>query len=141
MKTPWHLWVVGLLALLWNGGGAFDYLMTQLDVESYMAMLTDDQRAYLDMRPVWFDAVWAVGVWFAVLGSLLLLLRSGWSQLAFLVSIAGLIASSVWSYLIATPPAPEVMGGFIIWFTLAVLVILILLWGYARAMTARGVLR
>ena len=25
-KTPWHLWVVAVLALLWNGAGAFDYL-------------------------------------------------------------------------------------------------------------------
>ena len=24
VKTPWHLWVVGVLALLWNGFGAYD---------------------------------------------------------------------------------------------------------------------
>jgi hypothetical protein len=26
--TPWHLWLVGVLALLWNSFGAFDYVMT-----------------------------------------------------------------------------------------------------------------
>jgi len=28
-KTPIHLWVVGILAILWNSIGAVDYLMTQ----------------------------------------------------------------------------------------------------------------
>jgi hypothetical protein len=29
-KTPWHLWVVGILSLLWNAFGGYDYTMTQL---------------------------------------------------------------------------------------------------------------
>ena len=32
-KTPKHLWIVGILALLWNFMGAFDYLATQLKLE------------------------------------------------------------------------------------------------------------
>ncbi len=95
MRTPWHLWVVGLLSLVWNAGGAFDYLMTQLDVPSYMSLLTAEQQAYLDGRPMWFDAVWAIGVWFAVLGSILLLARVAWASLAFGISILGLIGSSL----------------------------------------------
>ena len=26
-RTPWHLWVVGVLSLLWNCYGGYDYLM------------------------------------------------------------------------------------------------------------------
>jgi hypothetical protein len=29
-KTPLHLWIVAVLALLWNAVGAFDYVATQL---------------------------------------------------------------------------------------------------------------
>ena len=29
-KTPWHLWVVGLLTLAWNSIGGFSYTMTRL---------------------------------------------------------------------------------------------------------------
>ena len=31
-RTPVHLWIVGILALLWNLMGAFDYLATQLEL-------------------------------------------------------------------------------------------------------------
>ncbi len=29
-RTPVHLWIVGVLALLWKGMGAFDDLATQM---------------------------------------------------------------------------------------------------------------
>lgn len=29
-KTPWHVWVVGALALLWNGAGAYTIMMAQV---------------------------------------------------------------------------------------------------------------
>ncbi len=45
------------------------------------------------------------------------------------------------SYVLSTPRAPEVMGNFIIGFTLVVLVSLIALLLYSRAMAERGVLR
>ena len=32
--TPKHLWIAGILSLLWNGYGAYDYLMTELDPAS-----------------------------------------------------------------------------------------------------------
>src|SRR3546814_7159427 len=36
VKTPWHLWVVGVLSLLWNAVGAFDYTMTKLNDADYL---------------------------------------------------------------------------------------------------------
>ena len=44
-KAPVHLWIVGGLSLLWNAFGAFDYLMTQLQVEAYMSQFTEEQLA------------------------------------------------------------------------------------------------
>jgi len=26
-RTPWHVWLVGIVALLWSSFGAMDYLM------------------------------------------------------------------------------------------------------------------
>ena len=40
LKTPVHLYVVGVASLLWNAGGAFDYFMTQTKNEEYMANFT-----------------------------------------------------------------------------------------------------
>ena len=42
-KTPWHIWVVGVLALAWAGIGAIDYVMTQTRNPGYMAQFTQDQ--------------------------------------------------------------------------------------------------
>ena len=140
MRAPFHLWIVGLLSLLWNAGGAYDYLMTQLGNAEYLAMLTEPQRALMDGRPMWFDAAWALGVWGSIVGSLLLLLRSRLATTAFGISILGLAASAVWSFGIAEPSSLEVMGSFAAIFSLAIAVILFALFVYARRMQVRGVL-
>jgi hypothetical protein len=51
--------------------------------------MTDAQIAFMARYPSWMHAVWALGVWGSVLGSILLLLRSKWAFHAFAVSIAG----------------------------------------------------
>ena len=63
-------------------------------------MLNEAQRPFMAARPVWFEAVWfdadwAIGVWFAVAGSVLILLRSRFAAPAFLISLAGLRGSAV----------------------------------------------
>ena len=45
-KTPWHLWIIGVVALLWSAIGAFDYVMTQTKNESYMGMFTSEQLEF-----------------------------------------------------------------------------------------------
>jgi len=141
MRTPWHLWVIGILSLLWNGVGAYDYFMTQTNNAAYLSMLTEAQRAMMDSRPVWFDAVWAIGVWGSVAGSLLLLLRSRAAVWAFAASFIGLILSSVWQFGIADPSALETTGSFALMFSGVIAVVILLLWVYARAMLRRGMLR
>lgn len=63
VRTPWHLWAVGALALVWNGYGGFDYVMTQTQNAAYLAQFTEAQRAYFESFPMWMEAVWAIGVW------------------------------------------------------------------------------
>lgn len=93
--TPWHLWAIGILALLWNGFGAADYTMTQLENRSWFATMgfsdiqTDAMLAYLDAAPMWTHAAWALGVWGGVLGAVLLLLRNRLAVAAFAVSLGG----------------------------------------------------
>ena len=61
-KTPIHLWVIGILALLWNLVGAFDYVATQFRLESYMSKFTPEQLDYFYGFPAWMDAAWAIAV-------------------------------------------------------------------------------
>ena len=140
MKTPAHLWIIGVIALLWNAGGAYDYVMTQTQNAAYLEMLTDAQKAFLDAGPVWFEAAWAVGVWFSVIGAALLLLRSRFAGAAFGVSFVGLVVASVYSFVLGDRSELE-MTIAQLGFSVAIFVVLIILCVYARAMTRRGVLR
>ena len=141
MRAPIHLWIVGILSLLWNAGGAVDYVLTQYQVEFYVSQLTETQRAFFDDLPTWYVAAWATGVWFSVLGSLLLLLRNRMAGTAFAISFFGLLAASIYTFVILDTSPMRDAGPAAIAFTIAIYIVLILLWVYARAMTRRGVLR
>ena len=77
--TPWHLWAVGILALLWSAGGALDYTATKLQLDAYMGQFTEEQLEYFYGFPVWMVAAWACAVWGGLLGAVMLLLRRSWA--------------------------------------------------------------
>lgn len=138
MKTPVHLWIVGVLAVLWNGYGAFDYLATQLRLDFHMAQFTPELLDYFYSIPSWAIACWAIAVWFALAGSVGLLLRKCWSVWAFGISIVGMILSAVNGFLLSN--GLEVMGNIYIYLSAVIWVIAFALFFYARAMCAKGVL-
>jgi len=137
-KTPIHLWIVAILAVLWNAVGAFDYVATQYRIESYMGQFTPEQLEYFYGFPVWMDAAWAIAIWASVLGSLSLLLRKAWAVWLFGISILGLATSSVYSFILSDGMA--VMGSEGATFTAVIWVIALFLYFYAKAMAARRVL-
>ena len=141
MKTPFHLWIVGVLSLVWNAGGAVDYVMTQTRNEDYLAQLNEVQLDYILNVPAWFEFFWGLGVWMSVLGSILLLARSRYAGTAFGLSLIGLIGGSIYTYFVASPSGFEFGTTFSMLFTLAIFLVLVALLLYAQAMTRRGVLR
>ena len=48
-RTPVHLWIVGVLALLWNGIGGYDYLMTRMRNIDYRARMMPHGRSRRDV--------------------------------------------------------------------------------------------
>ena len=139
VKTPIHLWITGVLALLWNAGGAFDYTATQLRLESYMSQFTPEQLEHFYGFPAWMEAFWAIGVWGAFLGSICLLLRTSWAVPLFGLSILGLAVSTVYNFILTDGAA--LMGEAAVYFTMLIWVIALFLFFYARAMAKRRVLR
>ncbi len=138
-KTPWHLWLVGVLSLIWNSFGAYDYLMTQTKDEVYMAAFTQVQLDYFYGLPLWAVCAWAIAIWSSVLGSLVLLLRKKVCVPIFLVSIVGLVITTIHNYGLSN--GYEIMGGVgVVIFTGVIYAIAIGLYFYARAMTQKGVL-
>ena len=138
-KAPVHLWIVGVLAALWNAMGAFDYAATQLKLEFYMAQFTQEQLEYFYSFPAWMDAAWAIAVWSSLLGSLALLLRKSWAVGLFGLAILGLAVSTVYNFVLSN--GLEMMGTAAAMFTAVIWVIAVLLFFYARAMSKKGVLQ
>ena len=140
LRTPLHLWIVGILSLLWNAFGAMDYTMTMTRNAAYLKSASAAQMAYFGSFPAWAIALWALGVWGALAGSVLLLARSRLAVIAFVVSLAGLAGSTLYQF--AVHPVPADMRGP------AMLVLNLIIWAaaiglllYARSMRQRGVLR
>jgi hypothetical protein len=138
-KAPWHLWAVGVVSLLWNGFGAFDYLMSVTRNPAYMASFPPEMIDILDAFPLWANAAWAIGIWASLLGSLLLLLRSRLAAPAFLLSLAGAAVSFLFQLTLDMPESMGVMMTRVL--PLVIMGLIVLQWWYARSQTARGVLR
>jgi hypothetical protein len=138
-KAPRHLWIVGILATLWNAIGAFDYSATQLRAEFYMSQFTPQQLAYFYGFPAWAVAAWAVAVWGSLLGSLGLLMRKAWAVWLFGAAIVAMALTTLQNFVLTDGAA--VMGPGAVEVTAVIWIIAIALFFYARAMAKRGVLR
>lgn len=136
--VPKHLWLVGVLSLLWNAVGAWDYLMTQTQNAAYMEAFTQPQLDFFYGLPVWVVALWATAVWGGVLGSLLLLARKRVATTVFLVSLVCAVVVAIQNFGLSS--GLEVMGGGGAAFSVAILVVAFLLWRYAQKMVRQGVL-
>jgi len=137
-RTPAHLWVVGVLALLWQLVGVFDYTATQMRVESYMAEFTEEQLAYFTGFPGWVIVAWTIAIWCGLFGAIALLLRRRWAVWLYGLSIVGLAVTSVYNFGLSEGVA--VMGTAGVVFTVVIWIVTIALLLYARKMAARGIL-
>ena len=144
-RTPVHLWIVGILATLWNAFGCYDYVMTKTRNMDYLSQMpgvsAEEMLAYVDSFPIYAQIGWALGVWGGLLGSVLLLMRSRWAVHAFALSLLGIILSIGWSLALGpTPPAGTDEGIFAIFPYVIILVGAALLY-YSWRQRDKGLLR
>lgn len=138
-RRPWHLWVIGIIALLWNAMGAVDYIMTQTKNEAYMGQFTAEQLDFFYGLPAWVVACWAIAVWGGLLGTVLLLLRRRLAVSVFLASFVTLVITMFHNYVLSN--GLEVMGGpGQVAFSFAIVLVALGLLFYAGALGKRHVL-
>jgi hypothetical protein len=145
-RTPVHLWVVGFLSLLWNCFGAYDYTMTRMRNMDYLASMTPpgvDPNAmlgYLDGMPMYAQFGWGLGVWAALVGSILLLMRHRFAVWAFGASIVGMMLSFGYMFLGPQMPGSE-EAGMMKYMPVFIVVLGFAQFAYARAVERKGWLR
>ena len=142
MKTPWHLWLVGVLSLLWNGFGGYDFIMTTTQGEAYMRAsgMSQPMIDHFVAMPTWMYVPWTLGVWGAIAGSVLLLLRMRWAVPAFALSLLGALGNVGYGLMNPMPELPPEMAAMAYMPWVIVVIAAFLLW-YAWTMGKRGVLR
>ena len=139
--APWHLRLIGVVAVLFNSIGVFDFAMNLARGASYMesAGMTPAQIAHYQGMPIWMTIVWGIGVWGAFLASILLLLRRKLAFAAFVLSLAAFVINLLYMYVLTD--GGTVMGQQMA-ITNAVIALLLLFFSwYSHAMGKRRVLR
>lgn len=139
--TPWHLWAAGVISLLWNAFGGYDFVMSVTQGEAYWRAsgMTDAMVAYYNAMPTWMYVPWVLGVWGAVAGSVLLLMRNKLAVPAFGLSLLGAVGSLAYGLANPMPPLPEAMAmmSYMPW---VIVLIAAVLAAYAWTMGKKGVL-
>jgi hypothetical protein len=128
-KPTTAYWVIAIIALLWNGMGAVQYLTIELMNPDALEALPEVERSFYENVPAWATAAFALAVWGGLAGSLLLLLKRKWAKAAFLISFAGILVQLAHNYLVGNamevygpgglimPVLIVLFGAFLIWHT------------------------
>lgn len=135
VRTPWHVWVVAGLTLLWNGSGAVTIMLAQA---GRLPGISADEAAYYAAQPWWFVVSTDVATLAPVAAAIALLLRSRLAVVLFAVSLALIVANNVLELVAATSRTLVNDGTLIV--TVTVVVIAALQVVYAVAMKRRAVL-
>lgn len=119
----WSVWLIGGFSLLYNLAGCVNFMM-QLNPDSVAAM-PEAIRPFIEARPVWATAAFALAVIGGAAGCALLLMKNARAYPVLIASFAGALLTLADTFM-RTAPADAVYGNL---FQLAITAFLI---GYAR---------
>ena len=136
MKSPWHVFAVAILALLWNAAGAYTIMLAQV---GRLAGESAEELAYYAAQPTWFVIVTDIALLTAIAGAIALLLRSRAALWLFAISLAAILFTNAYELAAGTSRVLVNQGAAIA--TAVIVVLAILELAYARAMTKRRVLK
>jgi len=136
IRTPWHLWVVAILTLLWNGSGAYTIVMAQA------GRLTDIdavEASYYAAQPGWFVITTDIALFVPIAAAVALLLRSRIAVWLFALLLVVFVVNNAYD-LAAGTSLVRVDRGWLIT-TVLIAVVSVLQFVYAWAMKRRAVLQ
>ncbi|HSX90310.1 MAG TPA: hypothetical protein VLG17_20215 [Pseudomonas sp.] len=133
---PKSFWMVAVLALLWNLLGVAMFAMQMMMTPEALAAMPAEQRQVYEATPSWLNIAFAVAVFGGVLGALGLLLKKRWAVLFFTLSLIGLLAQVIATFLVT--PVWQAYGPAGLVMPVLLIVIALLLLGYSRKAAARG---
>ena len=139
LRAPWHLWVLGIVTLLYGLLAAYDSVQTLVAGEDYMRAsgMTDAQLSYFTSTPWWFDAASFVSTWSGLLAAATLLVRKRIAALFYAVSAVATFVSAIYLYFLSDGPAAM---GDLRYAPIVIGTVMALMALYARGLAKREVL-
>jgi hypothetical protein len=134
-KTPWHLWAVGALTLLWNGSGAYTILMAQA---GKLPDVGPEEAAYYAAQSFWSVVATDVALFAPIAAAVALLLRSRTAVWLFAIALALVVLTNAYDLVAGTSLMLVDQGWVTV--TTVIVVLAILQLAYAMAMRKRAVL-
>ena len=101
-------WIIGVVALIWNGMGVNAYLQQAFKTEASIAELNAEQIALIEGVPAWITALFAIAVFAGVIGAITLLMRKKIAAIILYVSFAAATIQQL--YWLFGTNAPEVFS-------------------------------
>jgi hypothetical protein len=91
--SHWSFWLIGGVTLIYNALGVMNYF-TQINAQSVAAM-PEMYRALIEGRPAWATGAFAVAVFGATLGCVVLLLKRSAAYYLFIASLIGALVTMI----------------------------------------------
>lgn len=134
-SAPWHMWVIGIVLFINSAIGTVGYLATVFRYDPYISQFPAEALAYYLDAPLWMYVMWSISIIGGLFSSILLLMRR---RLSLPVGIFAWFGSAIAViYTILNPPPT----GANTLFSIAIILIVLLVLFYMRWLTKRGVLR
>jgi hypothetical protein len=134
-KTPWHLWVIGVLSLFWNAAGAYTIVSAQA---GRLPGIEQSEADYYAAQAAWFIAVTDLALFAAILAATAMVVRSRWAVHLYWLSVAAIVVTAGYdiakgtAYILTDDGAMVATG--VIW------ILALGQLAYASVMRSRGVL-
>ena len=120
-NTPPHFsfWIIATVGLLWNLVGCYNYvLQTNPDA---VAQMPEVYQLIIENRPAWATGAFAIAVFGGAVGCILLLLRKRVAVALMVLSLVGIIGTSIFTMLVAGPSAIMILtlliGAALLWYS------------------------
>lgn len=141
VKTPWHLWVMGLFFIFIFANGVYDYfMMLGHNVDYYNSKHYGEAVVkYFTNYPKLCLLFYTLNVFCGLISSILLLFKTKWAMRCAFVSAVSMICLDILTYTFRN--RWNVFGTAISVFDIALLLMTCGFFFYCRVLTKRGVLK
>lgn len=124
VKPHWAFWISSIIALLWNGAGSANYIAQTSTTN--VANMPEAYQVFINSRPAWATAAFAITVFAGTIGSILLLLKRYSAMYLFVLSAIALAIVLIHAAIFVSENSGY--GSIILGVGSSILVAILLLW-------------